>query len=59
MILFAWLREDWEKLTWMPFVVYIKVKNRHECHWKSMVNGLSKPFDHNVSFEFESDNETA
>jgi hypothetical protein len=43
----------------MPFVVYMKVRNRHECHWKSMVTGLSKPFDHNELFEFESDNETA
>jgi hypothetical protein len=42
----------------MPFVVYMKVRNRHECHWKSMVTGLSKPIDQNEPFEFESDNET-
>jgi hypothetical protein len=43
----------------MPFVVYMRVRNRHECHWKSMVTGLSKPLEHNELFEFESDNKTA
>jgi hypothetical protein len=43
----------------MPFVVYIKVRKRQECHLKSMVTGLSKPLDYNEPFEFESDNKTA
>jgi hypothetical protein len=47
---FAWLTGKWEKWTWMPFVVYMKVRNRHECHWKSMVTSLSRPLDQNESY---------
>jgi hypothetical protein len=43
----------------MPFVVYMKVINRHECYSKSMVTGLLKPLDHNEPFELESENMTA
>jgi hypothetical protein len=54
---------EWNKVremnSFVPFVLYMKVRNRHECHWKSMVTGLSNPLDHNMPFEFESDNETA
>jgi hypothetical protein len=35
----------------MPFVVYMKLRNRHEFHLKSMVTGLSKPLDHNESLK--------
>jgi hypothetical protein len=41
------------------FCLYMKVRNRHEYHWKSMVTGLSKPLDHNEPFEFESENKPA
>jgi hypothetical protein len=58
MKLIAYLIGEWKKWTWMPFVVYMKVRNRHERHWKSMVTGLSKPLDHNEPFEFESNNKT-
>jgi hypothetical protein len=54
---------EWEKWTWMPFVVYMKVRNRDEYHWtwinESMVTGLSKPLYHDEPFEIESDNEKA
>jgi hypothetical protein len=49
---------EWEKWTWMPCAVYMKMRNGHECHWKSMFTGLSKPLEHNEPLEFESDNET-
>jgi hypothetical protein len=55
----AWLIGKWEKWTWIPFFVYMKVRNIHECHWKSMATGLSKPLNHNEPLEFESDNKTA
>jgi hypothetical protein len=48
---------EWEKWTWLPFVVYMKVRNIQERHWNSMVTGLSKSLDHNEPLE--SNNETA
>jgi hypothetical protein len=43
----------------MPFVVYMKMRKRLECHCKSMITALSKPLDHNQPFEIEFDNKTA
>jgi hypothetical protein len=37
--LFAWLIGEGKKWTWMLFVVYMKVRNRHECRMPLKFNG--------------------